>query len=53
MALENIIKICGVDNDEERIEKAINGQEAFEKVIEEVERNDGMFCSYDLILMDF
>ena len=53
VALENIIKICGVVDVEERIEKSTNGQEAFEKVVEDVERNGGQFCSYDLILMDF
>ena len=34
------------------IDAALNGKEAIDKVIKDVESNDFEFCSYKLILMD-
>jgi CheY-like chemotaxis protein len=33
-------------------DKAFNGQEALQKVIDNVQANGGKFCNYDLIFMD-
>ena len=33
-------------------EIAMNGKEAFQRVIHNIDRNNDLFCNYDLILMD-
>ena len=41
--LADVTKVC---------DTASNGEEAFQRVKDDVEKNGGKFCSYNLILMD-
>ena len=42
----------GIKNCSEICEKAFNGEEALKAVIEDVEKNNWKYCSFDLILLD-
>ena len=52
MALSLILETIGFDNQEEKLVSANDGQEALEKIKNDVDANNDNFCSFDLILMD-
>ena len=53
MSLHAILEILKVENHQEISEEAYDGQQAVNMIIQDVEENNGLFSSFDLILMDF
>ena len=53
LALRYVMDSVGIYNHDEICDEAKNGQEALDIIVKDVQKNNGQYCSFDLILMDF
>ena len=52
-AMQVIFEIIGFQNESQILVEARNGQQAFDIIVDDVQQNDCLYSSFDLIMMDF